>query len=154
MKYAPDFPNGPNTPPEYVEAWAILNVIFRQLRETTISMEAQLGAIIIPERLQAHERYYQKSANEYVGRYGLTIATIAWNYAAPDQALIKLFSTINIPTLDLLPIYRAYDATHSLPLYFERDRHLNQAGHQLTAEAVCQWVVENNFIRDDLQSAP
>lgn len=145
MRYAPDFPDGAGVPPQLREDWAIINQVFNQIKTNTDTMEAKLGVIIIPELSQASEQYYEESRKRYSALYGSEIAKIAWNYAAPNQAFSILLTEKNIPNLDLLPIYRADDAAHDRLLYFPRNRHLNQAGHQITAQAACQWVIDNHF---------
>ncbi len=137
MKYAPDFPIGPDTPAPLLEGWAIIGQLFDQIKAITDSKEAKLGALIIPEFPQSSEQAYQESRQRYASRYGVEIAGIAWNYAAPNQAMAQMLAQKNIPYLDLLPIYRADDAAHHRLLYFERDRHLNEIGHQVTAAAAC-----------------
>lgn len=146
--YAPTFPNGPNMPPEVVETWAILQKIFAEFKQTSAIINAQLGVLILPAKEQAHEHYYQAAYQKFSSRYGLSLGRIAWNYAQPDQALSQLFTQQNISYLDLLPPLRAYDATNGPFLYFEEDGHFNQAGHQLTAEAACQWVQDRQFISE------
>lgn len=146
--YAPTFPNGPDMPPEVAETWAILQKIFAEFKQTSATMNAKLGVLIIPAREQAHQHYYQATYQEFSSRYGLSLGRIAWNYAQPDQALGQLFTEQNIPYLDLLPPLRAYDATNGPFLYFKEDGHFNQAGHRLTAQAACQWVQNQQFISE------
>ncbi|MBN1995497.1 MAG: SGNH/GDSL hydrolase family protein [Anaerolineae bacterium] len=152
MVFAPDFPYGPEIPAQLVEGWAIIGQTLSQIQAVSASADAGVGVLILPQRKQAMERYYLETYQKYADRYGVDIAGIAWNYAAPNQALSQLLAEKNIPSLDLLPIYRHYDAAHSAPIYFERDNHINERGHQVTAEAICQWVVENGFISEPQQA--
>lgn len=146
MKYAPDFPHGPHHSQKISEAWAIIAQLFSQIQHLATTNNAAVGVLIIPERSQASEAYFQQAYQEYSNRYGSEIAHIAWDYTAPNKTLSHLLAQKDIPDLDLLPIYRAYDATHSSSLYFSQDIHLNHMGHRLTAVAACQWVIEHNFV--------
>lgn len=148
MIYAPDFPDGPNIPPKLIEAWAILDKIFSQIQETSKSINAELGVVIIPTRAQAHSYYEYELYKEYSSKYGMELAHIEWDYTAPNQALVQMLDKKDIPSLDLLPHFRTYDPNNDKPfLYFEIDKHLNQNGHRFTAEIMCQWIKENDFIK-------
>ncbi|MFN8457824.1 MAG: hypothetical protein U0401_24750 [Anaerolineae bacterium] len=154
MIFHPDFPDGLDMPPQVKEAWAIIKEVFKQLQTESASINAHMGVLIIPTLEQAHADFYQEAYHKYSNRYGITIAGINWDYTKPDQALGQILSQKNIPYLDLLPAFKLYDATHPNEyLYFTRNGHFNQAGHQLTAEATCQWVKEQQFI-PDLTSQP
>jgi hypothetical protein len=150
MMYAPDFPDGPDTPPKLAEAWTIVQEIFSQIQQTSTSIDAELGVVIIPTQAQAHGYYHYEAYKEYNALYGLDAARIDWNFAAPNQALVQLLKKKNIPSLDLLPHFRAYDAVHNNEsfLYIEEDGHLNRNGHQLTTDIICQWFIENGFITE------
>ncbi|MBN1995529.1 MAG: SGNH/GDSL hydrolase family protein [Anaerolineae bacterium] len=146
MLYVSGFPDSPLTPPKLSQAWAILDEIFWQMQTTTAANNAALGVLLIPERAQAAERYYQEEYKKYASRYDLNTVDFNWDIAAPNKALTQLFTQKNIPTLDLLPVFRAYDTPTKPSLYFEQDAHFNQTGHQLTADTTCQWIIEHNFI--------
>jgi hypothetical protein len=144
--YAPTFPDGPDMPPEVSETWAILQKIFAEFKQTSATINAKLGVLIIPAREQAHQHYYQATYQQFSKRYGASLAHIAWNYAQPNQALGHLLTQQDILYLDLLPPLRAYDATDGPLLYFEEDGHFNSSGHRLTGAAACQWVQAQQFI--------
>ena len=147
MMYSSDFPHGPNIPPKLVEAWTIIDQLFSEMQVTTTRTGADLGVLIIPEKGQTSERHFRDKYNEYSSKYGLALLDIDWDYAAPNSALANLLAKKDISTLDLLPVFREYDIDHDDYLYFEVDSHLNEAGHQITAQTACQWVIEQNYIK-------
>lgn len=145
VMYAPTFPDGPDMPPEVLNAWAVFKKVFSELSATSAGMGARLGTIIIPAREQAHQYYYQAAYQKLSSRYGVSLARIDWNYAQPNQVLGRLFEQNGIPYLDLLPPFRTHDAQGTM-LYFKEDGHFNQVGHNLTAELTCQWLADQQLI--------
>ncbi len=146
MRFHPDFPYGESTPPQLSKAWAIISVLFSKIQETTTSIDSDLGVLIIPEKAQASSQHYQQEQIKYSSRYGIDLINVDWQYDQPNQALTELLNMKSIATLDLLPHFRNHDATQEPPLYFEIDSHFNEAGHKLTGELACDWIIEQNFI--------
>ena len=144
--YAQDYPYSAYTHPKLVENWHIIDNAFSKMDEVSAASGADLGVLILPEKMQSSLREYEAAYQKYAGRYGVEIANVSWDYAAPNKALNQLLAQKRIPAFDLLPVYRQHDAEGGSPIFFQDDPHLNPRGHQLTADAVCEWVIKNTFI--------
>ena len=78
----------------------------------------------------------------------VSMQSLSWDLTQPNQQLAKIADRQGIPYLDLLPVFQqAAKQPNAVPLYFKRDGHWMKAGHALTAEAVFDFVVQEDLIR-------
>jgi len=145
--FAKDFPNNPLVPPRVKELWQLFKAVLQELQAEVERQGAQLGAVIIPREAQVHQELYAQRVSEYTKRYDLLQAgPDAWDMNAPDQAISDFMAELDVPTLDLKPGFQTYAQTHDDLLYFQRDIHFNEKGHQLAADLMCDWLVEKELI--------
>jgi lysophospholipase L1-like esterase len=134
-------------PPRVQELWQLFNAILQTLQAEVNRHGAQMGVVIIPREAQVHEELYVQRVSEYTKRYDLLQAgQDVWDMSAPDRAISEAMAELDIPTLDLMPGFQTYAQTHDGLLYFEKDIHFNEKGHQLAANLICDWLVEQELI--------
>ena len=133
------YENPPNA--EWEAAWALTEAILVDLRNQVESDGGKFAVVIIPAREQV-----------YIDEWTRTVASNAdmrqreWHLELPNERLTDLLSRHSVPHLDLLPIFRESAALDNAPrLYFRRDGHWTEAGHQLTAEAVLTFIEETGL---------
>lgn len=120
------------------EAWAITDAVLAQFADLTAAQGSDFGVIVIPDRRAVHVADYQRTIDYYpfVG---------AFDPAAPVQRMVALAESHGIPALNMLPVLRPIDQLGErafLPL----DGHYNAIGHELTADAVFRWMIENGWV--------
>ncbi len=64
----------------------------------------------------------------------------------PNRRLSNFFADQNIPSLDLQPIIIDHMAQTKTELYWAIDRHWTAEGNEVVAEALFQWLVDNNLL--------
>jgi hypothetical protein len=146
MRYATDFPDGPAIQPKLKWDWQIITVALTQLQQASVEVQAQLGVVIIPESFQVNPDVYDEDYRKYRSRYGAALNEMTWDYQRPNQVMREWLTAQKIPALDLLPVYRDYTEQQQQNLYFKIDKHLNPTGHAVTAEAICQWIEQNQVL--------
>ncbi|MEM6283915.1 MAG: hypothetical protein AAF787_17120, partial [Chloroflexota bacterium] len=124
--------------PYWTEAWQLTDAILAQFAELTAAADTKFGVLVIPDRRAVHAADYRATIDLYpfVGTY---------NAAAPQTRMAELAESHGIPTLDLLPpLFTAEQ--NGQRAYLPLDGHYNALGHDLTADAVYPWLVENGFV--------
>ena len=146
--FAVGFPDNPIIPPYVKELWALFKVVFQELQAEVEKQDAQLAVIIIPSQAQVHEELYVEWVAKYTKRYDSLKATSrdAWDPGAPNQAIVSFLAEQGIPTLDLMPGFQVYAATHDDLLYFREDIHFNEKGHQVATDLMCDWLIDTALI--------
>ena len=145
--FTKNFPNNTLVPPQVKELWQLFKAVLQQLQVEVNRHGAQLGVVIIPREAQVHQELYAQRVAEYSKRYDLLqVGRDAWDMNAPDQAISDFTVELNAPTLDLMPGFQTYAHTHDGLLYFQRDIHFNEKGHQLAADLICEWLVEEQLV--------
>jgi hypothetical protein len=97
----------------------------------------RVAAVIIPDPLQVQAdpaRIPAGARNET--RYDLDL---------PSNRVGALFTAQGIPTLDLLPSFRA--ASSTTPLYFAVDGHLTRAGNAIAARAILGFLRNEELVQ-------
>lgn len=126
-------PLGLYLPPDAVwqDAWVVTGRIVVDLKASVEADGARLAAFVIPDRRQLGGEAWEAALAE------LPAADRARaDRDRPEHAMVDLLESAGVPTLDLLPRYRAAPAG----LYFPCDGHLTVAGHAVTADALAAWL--------------
>lgn len=143
--FAEGFPDNPGVPPRIKELWQLFEAIVQELQGQVKAHNAQMATVIIPADFQIHEEMYNYRVSKFQKRYG-SLESLDWDIEAPNKAIAHFMRQNNIPTLDLMPDFQVYDAAHDDLLYFSQDLHFNERGHQLAADLMCNWLVEEGLV--------
>ncbi len=122
---------------EFAAAWALTEAIILRLRAEVEQRGSTLAVILIaaPEQLYPVEWERTVAANPALQPLNLDLES-------PNRRLGQFLEAAGIPTLDLLPVFRAAAAQPETPrLYFRHDQHWTEAGHRLAAEAIHKFLL-------------
>lgn len=127
-------------PPDesFEAAWQLTEAIILRLHQEV----RQRGAALVVVLIAAPEQVYPAEGARLLARYP-TLAAKSWNLELPNQRLTRFLTAEQIPHVDLLPVFReaATDPT-TPPLHFRHDQHWTPAGHQLAAETIHGFLIE------------
>lgn len=131
-------------PPDerFESAWALTEAIIARLRDEVEQRESKLVVIIIgaPEQVSPEAWQQTIAANPAMQAFD-------WDLDAPNRRLAQFLAAENIPYLDLLPVFReAASQPDAPPLHFRHDQHWTPAGHQLAAESIYGFLVEEGLV--------
>ncbi len=144
--FASGFPDNPIVPQSTKELWDLFKATHLALQAEVEAHNFPIATVIIPRDAQTHEMVYHELASKYQKRYDDPLNETEWDVTAPNKAIARFLTEHNIPNFDLLPGFRAYAETHPDLLYFPKDGHFNEKGHQLAARLMCGWLVENELL--------
>ncbi len=138
-------PLGLYLPPDAVwqDAWVVTGRIVVDLKASVEADGARLAAFVIPDRRQLGGPVWEAALAEMSNADRARA-----DRDRPERAMVDLLKSAGVPTLDLLPRYRAAPAG----LYFPRDGHLTVAGHAVTADALAAWLRAERLV--PLRSSP
>ncbi len=145
MIFIKDFPDNPLLAPNIKQMWDLFAAALGELNDRVKEQDAELAAVIIPRGEQVHDSMYGGWVAKYTGKYkGLRLED--WDLSAPNRATGDFLKKRDVPVLDLLPEFRAYGQTHDNLLYFDHDGHFNEQGHAVTADLMCDWLLETHLV--------
>ncbi len=129
---------------DWAEAWAVTEYLLARLKEETRAAGATLVLLSIPEFLAL-----APDPSRLV-RFGSgSRFPEDFEAALPSQRLMNIAANLDIPALDLLPVFTSYRDRHRLPppyFSFSCDGHWNPLGHAIAAEALANFVVRHGLV--------
>lgn len=132
-------------PAEWEAAWELTEAIISRLRDEVEADGSRFGVVIIPAREQVYPEQWQRGVEA-----NPALSQLSLDLTLPNQKLAQLLSRQQIAHLDLLPIFQTAAAeADTPPLYFAHDGHWTAAGHQVTAEAVHQFLQDSALLPAD-----
>ena len=93
----------------------------------------ELRLVIFPNRIQVENRE--------------DLTNSVFDAARPNRRIVAYCRARGIDCLDLLPVLASQYETQGVPLYFPIDRHLNERGTQVAAEAIGNFLQETGVLR-------
>lgn len=73
--------------------------------------------------------------------------TVRMELDKPQRAISEIARRLEIPVIDLLPVFRQWTSAGGASLYHESDGHWNEAGHRLATDAVARGLVEAGVMK-------
>jgi len=122
---------------DFTAAWKLTEAIIARLNDEVARRGSQLVVVIVgaPEQVYPEAWETTLAANP-------AMQNIHWDLDAPNRRLAEFLETQHIPYLDLLPIFRVAAAQPDSPqLPFRHDQHWTEAGHQLAAKAIFDFLI-------------
>ena len=110
--------------PQIEEAWAITKAILLELQAQAAENDSELIVLVIPA---APQIIPPNNGEE-------------WYCELPNIELAAFLEAQNIPFLDLLYPFRDHSNAGGEALYYNRDFHLNEAGHRLAGEQLIEFI--------------
>lgn len=122
----------PDPLPIIENAWDVTEALILQMQQEVEANGAQFAVLLIP------------AAPQIIPPTG----DADWYCDVPNVHLTTFLDEAGIHYLDMLPAFREEMVAGNGPYYFERDFHMNVAGHDLTSDLLYQFV-ETTFVNAD-----
>lgn len=130
-------------PAPWSNAWSITSKVLEQLKREVEQSGARFAMVAIPEHIAT------APDPSRLMRYGAGSATPkGFDPNLPTQHLLAIAEKLDIPTLDLLPVFKAYRDRHALPppyFSFNCNGHWNPLGHALAAAALAEFLAAQGY---------
>ena len=114
------------------EEWQRLRSILEEFSSLASELEVHLLVLYIPTKYQVYEPFLTEGTSAMLRKLALEQPE---GTLAPNEALSKITSDLELETIDLLPLFREATSRGEL-LYHPFDSHWNAAGRQRAAEHI------------------
>ena len=145
LKYAFDFsPWLENKPDETLDyAYQVTAGIYARLASEANRDGARTALVIIPAKQPIYYElgspFREQIEIQYPGLKG-------GNPHLPNQLITQLMAALDIPVLDLQPIFVEHLRVGGGVLYGDTDSHWNVPGNQMAGELVAKWLMDNQLV--------
>jgi len=120
----------------FAQSWRITERLIVMTRDLAAARGAELVLMVVPDRIQIDDRYRDRIAAAYAGA--------ELDLDRSSRRLEQLAIEHDIPSLDLVPVFRSADVG---PLFHQTvDRHWNARGHDVAAAALAQFLVDRGLV--------
>ena len=124
------------------EIWKKTEEILVAIHTAVNEHDAILLVVIIPTDYQVYDEKWARVASQYELDVDLYDRTL------PNQKLRRICQRNNIPTLDLLPVFKE-TARQEKQLYFVYNRHWSVSGNLLAGTEIVNYIKQNSLLGTD-----
>jgi len=114
----------------WFKAWDITGALIEEIDKTSRNNGANFILVYLPNYIEVKPELWDGDSE--------------WVSEKPSQITKEICSTVGINCLDLLPAFKEYTLASGKDLYKD---HLNSSGHQLAAELIYNFLIENKIIK-------
>lgn len=128
-------------PSEHEEAWQLTDALLKAMRQEVVTSGAAFAVYSNSMMWSVHPSIQDALISSdplYAG------ATFDWEQ--PDRRLTTILQEMSVPYFLLEPGFKEYAAKHNDRWLFFREGHWNVEGHELAAELLHQWLVDEKLI--------
>jgi hypothetical protein len=131
-------------PPTWEEAWAVLQQTLLELSAEAKRQGAQLVIVSLPCAQAVLPQSW-----EHVQRRYPAMQSKSWDLERPERRLSQFADKHGITLLTLLPVFRL--KANGGSLYFGDVGHMTARGHQITAEAIGDFLCDRMLVPDPVK---
>ena len=126
--------------PTYDDAWEITSRIFARLNQAVEDSGGQLVVFTVPG-LQEVDQEFKDRVEELDRERNYCLDSLPGN-----DRLRDVLTDLDVPMLNLTPVFQKKENTEGIDLYRWTDQHWNEAGHALAAEQVYEFLAEQGLL--------
>lgn len=123
------------------EAWALEGALIARLRDEVHEDEADFAVILIPDSIQVQPELLKA---DYQLFYPAMLDDI--DLEQTDRKLMHSLDMNGIPYVRLYEVFVEQRIATGENLYGTSSKHWNKAGHQLAAEEIYNWLLDENLV--------
>jgi hypothetical protein len=130
-----------STPGDIARGFDLTNRLLSALQDTARVSGSKVALVLLPIRYQLADSTFAQFAR------AAEVPDSALQLDKPQRAMGEIATRLQIPVIDLLPVFRQRMAESDASLYVEWDGHWNSAGHRLAAEAVAEGLLRTGVLQ-------
>jgi lysophospholipase L1-like esterase len=130
-----------SAPPEYESAWQLTLALLKAVHDE-VTQQHTTFAVFSNSQIWSTHPSVQQSLIFSDPLY----ANTQFDWDRPDKRVGQFLSGMAVPFLPLDPGFRAYAAQHNDQLLFFNEGHWNEAGHQVAAQLLYDWLIEQDLV--------
>ena len=128
-------------PAEHEAAWQLTEALLRAFQQEVAARQVKFAVYSNSTMWTVHP-----SIQEILVSEEPLYASAPLDWEQPDRRLTVNLQAMGVPYLLLDPPFRAHSAANNDQLLFFREGHWNEAGHQLAAELIYEWLIEQKLV--------
>ncbi len=123
---------------DFAAAWVLTEAIIGRLRAEVESRGSQLAVVLVAAPEQVYPVQWQQTVAGHPDMQNQT-----WDLDAPNRRLAEFLAAEEIAHVDLLPVFREFATRPNAPrLHLRHDQHWTVDGHQLAAETIHTFLLD------------
>ena len=123
---------------KWERAWEIAEALINKMKATAKEKGANFVLVSLPYRFEVNPLLWNEILDEYP-----VMKNTEWDLEKPSRILRDFSRKSGIDYLGLLPTFREFISKTGEEIYGD---HFNSKGHELTAELIYNFLIENNLI--------
>lgn len=135
--------------PDWQEAWEITRRLLVETRDEARRLEARFMVLVVPSTLQMGRDSYWKWTRDAFP----ALRNVPMDLERPSNLLDDWLARNDIPYIDLLPVFRAFEQGGDRSAFFEVDIHLRPEGHAVVAEVLGAFLRSHGWLAGVASSA-
>jgi hypothetical protein len=128
-------------PAEHEAAWQLTEALLRAFHQEVVVKGFKFAVYSNSSMWTVHP-----SIQEILISEEPLYTSAKFDWEQPDRRLGENLQTMGVPYLRLDPPFREQSAANNEQLLFFREGHWNEAGHQLAAELIYHWLIEQKLV--------
>jgi hypothetical protein len=125
---------------EETYAWEIMKALLAAMARECQQHDCVFAVVVAPCHWQVQQEDWQQVAVEY------RLDRSVYSRAGPNERIVAVCAERGYPCLDLLPVLKRF-ADQGERLYYRTDIHWNAQGQIRVAEAIAQWMRQEERLR-------
>ncbi len=130
-----------SAPPEYEAAWQLTLALLKAMQAEASQRRLAFAVFSNSQIWSTHP-----SVEQALVRSDPLYANTRFDWDRPDQRVGQFLGELGVPFLPLDPGFRAYAAGRKDRLLFFNEGHWNEAGHQVAAQLLYDWLIEQKLV--------
>jgi len=117
------------------DGYRVSGGLLREAKDDAAGLGIPLLVVVIPQEIQVYPEQFTTFAAGVLGSDGLA----RYDLTQPSRRWATLAESLGLPTVDLLPVFRARNT--GPPLYMRLDGHLTVEGNKVAGEAIASAMI-------------
>ena len=134
---------------EWQQSFVLTEALLRELQREVTTAGATFALFSTTAQEQVYPDRWQQQLEQ-----NPTMQRTSWDTEQPNRVLRQIANSLDVPYLDLLPIFRDHAQDSQPPLHLIHDGHWNPAGERLTGESLVEFLSTQGLVPVGVQASP
>ena len=134
---------------EWEQSFALTEALLRELQREVTTAGATFAIVSTTAQEQVYPDRWQQQLEQ-----NPTMQRASWDTEQPNRVLRQIANSLDVPYLDLLPIFRDHAQDSQPPLHLTHDGHWNPAGERLAGESLVEFLSTQGLVPAGVRISP
>lgn len=134
---------------EWEQSFTLTEALLRELQREVTTAGATFAVVSTTAPEQVYPDRWQQQLEQ-----NPTMQRSSWDTEQPNQVLRQIVDSLDVPYLDLLPIFRDHAQDSQPPLHLIHDGHWTPEGERLAGESLDEFLRAQGLVPAGVRSTP